>query len=157
VNYAPSLPASQGEVLVMRKPRWRNTPERKKERTEIQSRLSKYAHKMKRAPTRAEAALIEELNRRWIYYKFQKFFMKIGEKTGYIADFYFPKKTHGKLVVEVDGSSHDNKKTYDLKRTEYLTFVRGCKVIRFTNQQVFDDVSAVVDAIQSHSIISLVR
>lgn len=120
----------------------------KSQRPDTQSRLSRYAHKMKRKPTPAEKVLIAELDRRGIYYKFQKFFMKIGENTGYIADFYFTKTTFGKLVVEIDGSSHAGRSEYDARRTAYLVNERGCRVIRFTNEDVFRDVSSVVDAIE---------
>lgn len=47
----------------------------------------------------------------------------------YIVDFYV--KTLG-LVVEIDGSSHDNKQTYDKERELYLINL-GLKVFRITD------------------------
>ena len=61
----------------------------------------------------------------------------------YIVDFYCHET---KLVVEVDGRSHDERIEYDAERTMWLEG-QGCRVIRFTNQQVMRDVVMVVEAI----------
>lgn len=50
----------------------------------------------------------------------------------YIVDFYV--KALG-LVVEIDGSSHDNKEKYDAKRQLFLENL-GLKVFRLSNQVV---------------------
>ena len=47
----------------------------------------------------------------------------------YIVDFYV--KTIG-LVIEIDGSSHNNKETYDQKREDYLISL-GLKVYRISD------------------------
>ena len=46
----------------------------------------------------------------------------------YIVDFYAKKLG---LVVEIDGSSHDNKADYDIEREQYLVSL-GLKVYRIT-------------------------
>lgn len=63
----------------------------------------------------------------------------------YIVDFYCPAK---RLVVEVDGGQHneDKVKAYDDKRSTYLK-ERGIKIIRFWNNDVFENLDAVVDEI----------
>src|SRR5688572_2666003 len=60
----------------------------------------------------------------------------------YIADFY----CHAaKLVIEIDGGSHNtaDQKLYDEERTFNLG-IDGLKVIRFSNQEVEQDLSNVI-------------
>ncbi len=58
----------------------------------------------------------------------------------YVADFY----CHAvNLVVEIDGMSHDDRGEYDRERTEYLSR-SGLKVIRVLNDDVFEDLEAVI-------------
>ncbi|AFY52898.1 hypothetical protein Riv7116_0294 [Rivularia sp. PCC 7116] len=60
-----------------------------------------------------------------------------------IVDFYCPTL---KLVIEIDGESHftDIGKEYDQERTERLEGY-GLKVIRFTNQQVFNNFEGICE------------
>jgi very-short-patch-repair endonuclease len=50
----------------------------------------------------------------------------------YIADFCCPER---KLIIELDGNVHDDRKEYDKNRDEYL---RGCgyRIVRFSNDDV---------------------
>ena len=50
----------------------------------------------------------------------------------FIVDFFCMEKM---LVIEIDGDSHANQEMYDAMRTEWLE-AQGCKVIRFTNEDV---------------------
>lgn len=50
----------------------------------------------------------------------------------YIVDFYCAKL---KLVIEIDGTSHDDKQEYDARRTKYLEGL-GLKVIRYNDLMV---------------------
>ncbi len=61
----------------------------------------------------------------------------------YIADFLCVEK---KLIIELDGKSHEEKKSYDERRTKYLE-ERGLRVLRFTNDDVEDDVEIVLKRI----------
>lgn len=65
----------------------------------------------------------------------------------YIVDFCIPAK---KLVIEIDGSQHYTPEGLqeDKNRTLYLNS-QGYKVIRFTNEQVFDDFDLVCSRIDS--------
>ncbi|MCW3071865.1 MAG: hypothetical protein JWO44_1755 [Bacteroidetes bacterium] len=63
----------------------------------------------------------------------------------YIADFYCKALN---LVIEVDGSSHDNKQYEDLIRQKKLEAM-GLTVLRFTNLQVKEDMNNVLRAIES--------
>ena len=51
-----------------------------------------------------------------------------------------------KLVVEIDGHSHDNAAEYDSQRSEYLHGL-GYQVIRFTNEEVFGNLEGVLISI----------
>jgi very-short-patch-repair endonuclease len=59
----------------------------------------------------------------------------------YTVDFACPAV---KLVIEVDGPSHDDpeQKNFDDTRTEYLQ-QSGWRVIRFTNAEIYDGIEAV--------------
>ena len=61
----------------------------------------------------------------------------------YIADFAC---LSPRLIVEIDGSSHDHRGEHDVERTEYLRSV-GWRVVRFSNEDVLNDPQVVVDAI----------
>lgn len=47
------------------------------------------------------------------------------------------------LVVEVDGAIHEYTTEEDALRQEYLESL-GLRVVRFTNQQIFDDLEQVL-------------
>ena len=65
---------------------------------------------------------------------------------GFIADFYCHK---AKLVIEIDGRRHqaaeqkeyDNDRTYEMERFDI-------RVIRFTNEQITNDMELVLEAIK---------
>ena len=63
----------------------------------------------------------------------------------YIVDFYAPRT---KLVVEVDGSHHMNRKQArrDKHRDLYLAAV-GLRVLRFNSREVLEETDAVVEVI----------
>ena len=61
----------------------------------------------------------------------------------FIVDFYCPSV---KLVIEVDGGIHNQQQVYDQARTEKLEAF-GYRVLRFTNEQVMKDLSAVLEQI----------
>jgi very-short-patch-repair endonuclease len=48
-----------------------------------------------------------------------------------------------KLVVEIDGKQHQWFSDYDVGRTEVLERM-GVRVVRFTNEQVIDDLDSVL-------------
>jgi adenine-specific DNA-methyltransferase len=59
----------------------------------------------------------------------------------YVVDFYCP--SH-RLVVELDGRSHDDRGLEDLRRQDYLESVAGLKVFRVANDDVLYDRESVV-------------
>jgi len=69
----------------------------------------------------------------------------------YIVDFYAHKL---KLVIEVDGKHHLNydQKIWDKERTEFLEF-NGLKVLRFTNEEVLENIEFVIQKIKNEIIL----
>jgi very-short-patch-repair endonuclease len=61
----------------------------------------------------------------------------------YVADFFCESP---RVVVELDGRSHEGRQAYDAERQQYLER-QGLKVIRFTNDAVLTNLSGVVEAI----------
>jgi very-short-patch-repair endonuclease len=66
----------------------------------------------------------------------------------YIVDFYV--KTFG-LVIEIDGSSHDNKEEYDQKREDYLISL-GLKVYRISDLRVKHDLNNVMIELEKYIV-----
>ena len=63
----------------------------------------------------------------------------------YVVDFSYPQR---KLVIELDGHSHDTMATADLERERYLQR-QGLRVIRFGNDAVIRNVDGVAEAVCS--------
>ena len=64
----------------------------------------------------------------------------------YIVDFYCAERA---VVVEVDGSSHDNKLVGDARRDEYLQQL-GLIVIRIPAKAVLQNRAGVIDFLRHH-------
>jgi very-short-patch-repair endonuclease len=91
-------------------------------------------------PTREEETLWQRIRNSKLGFKFRRQH-SIGN---FIADFYCPAK---KLIIEVDGGQHLNKREYDKERNNYLESL-GFKVIRFWNEEVNKDIDEVVEKIK---------
>jgi very-short-patch-repair endonuclease len=63
----------------------------------------------------------------------------------YIVDFCAPR---GKLIIELDGSQHLEQQDYDEERTKYLE-ARGYRVLRFWNNDVINNIDAVLQVVWS--------
>ncbi|HEU5281833.1 MAG TPA: DUF559 domain-containing protein [Gammaproteobacteria bacterium] len=87
------------------------------------------AKSMRRNAVLAEKVMWEVLhNRKCHRYKFRRQYV-IGH---YIADFVCLAK---KFIIEVDGESHQARKAYDARRTQYLNSL-GYRVFRITNAKL---------------------
>jgi very-short-patch-repair endonuclease len=64
----------------------------------------------------------------------------------YIVDFYAPQL---KLVVEVDGDTHDEQKEYDSRRDNFLNN-KGYDVLRFTNDAIYQDLEGVLEILRDY-------
>jgi len=93
----------------------------------------------------AEYKLWQELRRKQIGGHHFRRQHPIGQ---YVADFACVKQ---KLVVEADGYGHseDHEIARDEKRTAFMTAL-GWRVIRFRNEDIYEDVDGVVEAIAEH-------
>ena len=95
-------------------------------------------------PTEAEALLWEFLNADGLGVTFKRQHI-IGD---YIADFVC---LTSKLIVELDGGYHqlEQQQISDEQRTEWLES-RGFRIIRFSNEELFNNVDRVLDTIKDH-------
>jgi len=71
-------------------------------------------------------------------------FMRQKPIGDYIVDFYCSKL---KLVIEIDGESHDGRFSYDMQRQSFLEST-GLTVLRFNDIDVKRDISNVLMAIE---------
>jgi very-short-patch-repair endonuclease len=93
--------------------------------------------------TEAEQLLWEELkNKKFLGVKFRRQY----SVDRYILDFY---SIELRLGIELDGEIHEDKDAidYDSKRTDYLK-LRKIKVIRFTNEQVFNNLTGILKLLE---------
>ena len=100
------------------------------------------ARELRRSPPKPERRLWNALRNRQIagakfrrQHKIDRFF----------ADFAC---AEAKLVVELDGASHNERQTYDGDRTAILEAC-GWQVVRFTNTAVIEQLTATVEAIEA--------
>ncbi len=82
-------------------------------------------------------------NRQVDGYKFRRQY-SVG---AFVVDFYCPEL---KLAIEVDGDSHlrDGAPEYDVERQLFLE-AKGIRVLRVTNEQVYEDLDAAIGLIRS--------
>jgi len=109
--------------------------------------LTTYARALRKNQTNAEKSLWEILRGRRFYgYKFRRQH-PISKK--YILDFFCVETN---LAIELDGIHHQIKeqKNYDEERTEELKLL-GIKVIRFTNDEVLNNIEDVLKKILINS------
>jgi very-short-patch-repair endonuclease len=101
------------------------------------SGLIETARELRRKQTPAEAMLWELLrDRRFMGLKFRRQH-QLGD---YVVDFYCHEL---RLVLELDGGIHASKRDKDHKRDAWLK-ARGYKVLRFPNEQHWDDPDTVL-------------
>jgi len=103
----------------------------KERRQELRGRMPK-----------AEVFLWTKLKGSALGYKFRRQY-SIGR---FIVDFYCPEI---KLAIEIDGDSHfqGDAPVYDQDRQEQIESL-GLKVVRFTNDQIFDSLEDVINEIR---------
>ena len=99
------------------------------------------AKELRRHMTPAEKILWEELraNKLGVHFRRQQVI------AGFIVDFYCHK---AELVIEVDGDIHDLQQEEDVRRDNALSAL-GLKVVRFRNDEIVRDLSAVVRRIRT--------
>jgi len=104
---------------------------------DLYAKLKTLAYEHRREPTPAEKRLWQQLrNHKLCRVKFRR----QHEIYCFIVDFA---SYEAELVIEVDGPIHETSVEYDAFRQEILEAV-GYKVLRFTNQEVFEDLEGVL-------------
>lgn len=78
------------------------------------------------------------------YRQFLIFHDLTGKETFFVADFYCHE---AKLIIELDGKHHQYRLIEDKNRTEILNYL-GLKVIRFKNEEVINNMNAVIKKIK---------
>jgi 5-methyltetrahydrofolate--homocysteine methyltransferase len=68
----------------------------------------------------------------------------------YVVDFCCVER---RLIVEVDGEVHEQQREYDDSRSEYLSAI-SYRVIRFTNEQIANDLGSVLTTIREAALAS---
>ncbi len=107
-------------------------------------KIFQFAEENRLKPTPAEALLWEVLKGNKLERKKFRRQHPIGK---YILDFYCHAE---KLGIEIDGEYHndDNQKKYDEDRTNAIA-MENIKIIRFTNEQVMNDMELVINEIKT--------
>ena len=96
---------------------------------------------LRKRMTKCEELLWEKLNRKQIC---GLRFRRQHPIDIFIADFYCHEV---RLVVELDGEIHENKKEYDLGRSAEIGKF-DIKVIRFSNEQIMNSIEEVIKEIK---------
>ena len=122
---------------------WEKVPEG---RMRVNSIMLEFARKLRKEQTEAETYLWKYLrNRRFHGLKFKRQFVI----KPYIVDFACLSK---KTIIELDGSQHLDNIEYDINRTNYLETL-GFIVVRFWNNEIFNNLKAVLDKIFNVTLI----
>jgi very-short-patch-repair endonuclease len=109
------------------------------------SKLFEFSKALRRNQTEAEEIIWQCLrNRKILNFKFRR----QHPIHQYIADFYCHE---AKLIIEIDGGIHNNSENqeYDQNRTDELMKI-GITVIRFTNQEVNNNLDEVINIIKNY-------
>ncbi len=91
-----------------------------------------------------EAVRNNKLLGRKFYRQYPLFFERDGKTAFVVADFYCHKP---KLVIEIDGKSHDYQKDYDEMRSYMINLV-GINVLRFKNGEVENNIQKVLNQLK---------
>jgi len=99
------------------------------------------ARNLRKNQTEAEKRLWYQLRRKGLGgYRFRRQ-APIGP---YVADFFCPA---AKLIIELDGGQHDGRQAEDARRSAWLED-RGYRVVRFWNNEVFENMEGVMGEIE---------
>jgi very-short-patch-repair endonuclease len=121
----------------MRRRTWSDRPLQKPGAEPVKVLLSRA---MRRHPTQAEARLWSVLRSRQLGgWKFRRQHVIVG----YVVDFYCAEL---RLVVEVDGSVHEQLRADDEAREAHLRRA-GAEVVRFSNGAVLDHLEEVLSVL----------
>ena len=119
-------------------------------KTDAAEEAKRLCRQLRRRSTRSEQLFWQAVRGRKILGKkflrqFPIFFQYMNKKTFFVADFYCHEN---RLVVEIDGKSHDYQKEYDALRT-YIINSLGMEVVRFPNKEIETDVDEVLKKLRA--------
>ncbi len=97
-----------------------------------------YAKKMREEPTLEEKILWEKIHINQLGVRIRRQVIILG----FIVDFYCPQAN---LIIECDGRKHDKEKD---KWRDFLLSSEGFKIVRFKNEDIRDNLSAVLRKIR---------
>jgi very-short-patch-repair endonuclease len=103
--------------------------------------LKPLAREMRKEPTEAEDVLWQHLRGKQLGVRFRR----QHAIDRFIVDFY---ARDPRLIIEVDGSIHETQEEYDSMRQAFLESL-GYRVLRFTNEQVLQDIQGVLAVIRA--------
>jgi very-short-patch-repair endonuclease len=103
-------------------------------------KLKPLVRQMRTEPTHAEQALWQHLRSRQLC---ECKFRRQHAIDRFVVDFYCAERD---MIIEVDGPVHDFTPEEDALRQEYLESL-GFHVLRFTNQQVLENIDSVLQEI----------
>jgi len=106
------------------------------------TKLFERRKELRRNSTSQEEILWNELRNSKLGFRFRRQH-SVG---GYILDFYCFSK---RLIIEVDGGSHNSNKEYDAVRDKFFTDL-GYKILRFKNKDVENNLSKVLSKIKEN-------
>jgi very-short-patch-repair endonuclease len=112
----------------------------RKSRRDTTNQTTRFAKELRRTMTPAERLLWSRLRRNTLGRHFRRK-APIGK---YVLDFYCAGE---KLAIEVDGDVHADTASIDAERTAWLEKEKHIRMIRVTNQDVFNNIDGVVDFI----------
>ena len=107
----------------------------------VMGNLTETARKLRKTGTEAEKKLWQRLRKKQLEgFKFRRQ-QPLGR---YIVDFV---NFQDKLIIELDGGQHKIQKDYDKKRDIWFE-QQGFTVLRFWNNDVFQNIEAVLEVIR---------
>ena len=107
---------------------------------ELWEQIKPLAREMRKEPTPAEDALWQRLRRKQLH---SLRFRRQHPIDRFIVDFFC---AEAQLVIEVDGSVHEQQQEYDELRQMFIES-RGLRVLRFTNDEVLGQIEGVLERI----------
>jgi leucyl-tRNA synthetase len=115
-------------------------------------KITKRARDLRRDGTSAEEILWQRVRNRRLGCKIVRqkpiIIDYFGKKKAFIADFYCKEAD---LIIEIDGTVHANQIEYDSLRTCLLN-QKGLRIIRFTNEEVTNNLNDVVKGIHDNLV-----
>lgn len=111
-------------------------------------KITSRARELRQTATNAEEILWQQIRNRRLGWKIVRqkpvLLDYFGKKRAFVADFYCKEAS---MVIEIDGNVHTKQMDYDALRTSLLN-QKGFRLIRFTNEEIINNLIDVVRRIQ---------